>query len=110
MTLEEINAVKDKDFPKFSSFAADQLPMPGVKKHLAEILNQEITILDFKIKKSKRREGTDCLQMQFIFRGEVCVLFTGSTVLMDQIKIAKEKNNVPFSAVVIKVDKYYSFE
>lgn len=109
MTLEEINAINKQDCPKFSSFAQEQIPMPGQKKHLDEILNKEILVIDFKVKKSKRREGTECLQLQFILNGEVYVLFSGSSVLIDQIKVAHEKNTIPFYTTVVKIDKYYSF-
>ena len=83
--------------------------MPGQKKHLSDVLNQEILITDFKIKKSKRREGTECLQLQFVLGDEVCVLFSGSSVLIDQIKAASDQGAVPFSASIVKIDKFYSF-
>ena len=109
MTFEEINAINKQNCPKFSSFAQDQIPMPGQKRHLSEILDKEILITDFKIKQSKRRAGTECLQLQFVLNGDVFVLFTGSSVLIDQIKIAHEKQSIPFYATVVKIDKYYSF-
>lgn len=83
--------------------------MPGQKRHLSDVLNQEILITDFKIKKSKRREGTECLQMQFVMGDDVCVLFTGSSVLIDQIKAASDQGAIPFTASIVKIDKFYSF-
>lgn len=109
MTLDEIHNLAGGDCPRFSVFAHDQLPMPGVKKHLNEILNREIRVVDFKIKKSKHRVGTDCMQIQFILDGEVCVSFTGSTVLMDQVQAAKMNGCMPFCGTVVKIDKYFSF-
>ncbi|MBQ6027133.1 MAG: hypothetical protein IJL21_01085 [Alphaproteobacteria bacterium] len=109
MTLDEIQNLATNDCPRFSVFAHDQLPMPGVKKHLSEILNREIRVVDFKIKKSKQRAGTDCMQFQFVIDGEVCVAFTGSNVLMDQIQSAKVNGCMPFVGTIVKIDKYFSF-
>lgn len=109
MTLDEIANLDVTACPWFASFAKDQLPMPGVKRRVDDILNKKILVVDFKIRKSKRREGTDCLQLQFLLDGEVCILFSGSSVLMDQVNIAWEKNKGPFYTTIIKIDKYYSF-
>ena len=107
MTLEEIKQLNEKNCPSFSSFAKNQMPMPGNKKHLDDVLNREITVVDFRMRRSTQRDGTDCLQMQFLLDGEVCVLFTGSSVLINQIKEAQE--NIPFTTTIIKIDRYYSF-
>lgn len=109
MTLDEIAKLNQDACPVFAVFARDQLPMPGVKKHLNEILNRQILVTDYRITKSKRKEGTECLQMQFVLGGEVCVTFTGSVVLIDQIQNAKDNNKIPFNTVVVKRDKYFSF-
>ena len=66
-------------------------------------------VTDFKITKSKRKEGTECLQIQFVIDNNVCVAFTGSVVLIDQVKSAKDKKCMPFRGVIVKRDKYYSF-
>ncbi|MBO4683180.1 MAG: hypothetical protein J5611_01205 [Alphaproteobacteria bacterium] len=107
MTIEEIMKLKQEDCPRFSVFARDKLPMPGVKKRLDEILNHEITVTDFRITKSKRQENAECLQIQFLLGADICVAFTGSVVLLDQIKSVK--NNIPFKTTLVKIDKYYSF-
>lgn len=107
MTLEEIKQLNEKNCPKFSSFAKNQMPMPGNKKHLDEVLNREITVVDFRMRRSTKRDGTDCLQLQFLLGGEICVLFTGSSVLINQIKEAQD--NIPFTTTIIKIDRYYSF-
>ena len=107
MTLDEINNLKNLDCPRFSVFARDKLPLPGKKKRLDEILNREIIITDFRITKSKKRDGTDCLQLQFVIDGEACVAFTGSSVLSDQIQAVK--SNIPFRGTIVKIDRYYSF-
>ncbi len=107
MTLDEIRALNVDKCDKFANFAKDKLPMPGKKKRLDEILNREIIVTDFRITKSKRKEGTDCLQIQFMMDDDVFVAFTGSSVLSDQIQSARD--NIPFRGTVVKVDKYYSF-
>ncbi len=106
MTLEEIKKINKENCPKFSVFAKDKLPMPGDKKFMNDILNKEILVTDYRVTNSKKRNGTDCLQLQFVMDGKVCVVFTGSTVLLDQIQAARE--SIPFSGTIVKIDKYYS--
>lgn len=107
MNLAEIQKIQASLCPAFSDFAKDKLPMPGDKKRLGEILNKEILVTDFRVTKSKQRDGEKCLQMQFVMNSNVYVLFTGSSVLIDQIQSAKDK--IPFKTAVVKVDKYFSF-
>ena len=107
MTIDEIKHLNVNNLESFSDFAHDKLPMPGTKKRLDEVLNQIISIVDFRITKSNKRENTECLQIQFVHNGEVCVLFTGSVVLIDQIQAVKEK--LPFKTTIVKIDKYFSF-
>mgnify|MGYP003305101135 FL=1 len=107
MILTDIQKIKDQQFHTFSEFARDKLPMPGDKKHLNEILNREILVLDFRITDSKKRQDGKCLQLQFLMDDNVYVAFTGSGVLINQMQNAREK--LPFRATVVKIDKYYSF-
>ncbi len=107
MTIEEIKKINKENCPKFAIFAKDKLPMPGDKKFMNDLLNREITVTDFRITNSKKRNGTDCLQIQFLLDGAACVVFTGSSVLIDQIQSARD--NIPFCATIVKIDKYYSF-
>jgi len=107
MTLDEIKQLKEQNYPRFSSFAKNQMPMPGNKKHLDDILNREITVIDYRMRRSTKRDGTECLQLQFMLDNEVCVLFTGSSVLSNQIKECGDK--MPFVTTIVKIDRYYSF-
>jgi ribosomal protein S8 len=109
MTVEEINQLDQFEIPRFSVFAKDQLPMPGIKKRINDVLNREIFVVDFKVTQSKRREGTECLQLQFKFNNEICVLFTGSHVLIDQLRGAENKGIKHFYATIVKIDNYFSF-
>lgn len=107
MTLDELKSLDGNACQKFANFAKDKLPMPGNKKRLDEILNREIIITDFRITQSKRREGTECLQIQFLMDSEPFVVFTGSAVLSDQIQSTRD--HIPFRTTIVKIDKYYSF-
>jgi len=107
MTIDEIEKLKGQSLPKFANFAKDQLPMPGVKKRLDDIVNREITILDYKIRRSTQKDGTDCLQLQFLLDDIVCIVFTGSKVLMRQIKDFGDK--VPFVCTISHVERYFTF-
>lgn len=109
MTLDEIEHLNKTTCPRFANFAREQLPMPGVKKYLNDILNREILVTDFRITKSKRREGTECMQFQFKLDDTVCVAFTGSAVLIDQMQTARDGGNMPFVGTIVKIDKYFSF-
>ena len=107
MTIDDINKLCAEDCPKFSNFARDKLPLPGRKRRLDEILNKNILVTDYRLNKSKKHVGAECLQLQFLVDNEVCIAFTGSVVLINQIESVKE--NIPFTATIVKIDKYYSF-
>jgi len=109
MTFDDISKLNSSEFPTFSSFAKDQLPMPGTKKHIEDVLDKQILVVDYKVRKSKKREDSNCLQLQFIYNDEVCVLFTGSSVLLDQINIIADKTSGPFYVTITRIHKYYSF-
>lgn len=94
---------------KFSDFARDALPIDGSKMKIEEVLNREISVIGFKIDESKynRSNSPKCLKLQFELDGERHVLFTGSTILCEQIQ--KYQEEIPFVATIKKIDKYYSF-
>lgn len=106
MTIEEIEKLDEEQCPTFASFAKDKLPMPGKKKFMKEVLGKEITITDFRILSSKKRVGTECMQLQFLMNKEICILFTGSAVLADQVSGAK--GQMPFRTTISQIDKFYS--
>ena len=107
MTPAQVLNLDKNKFPAFSVFARGKLPLPGVKMRLEQILNREILVTDFRIMKSKHHPDQDCLQFQFLLDNQVCVSFTGSGVLIDQITSVGE--NIPFNTTVVKIDRYYSF-
>jgi hypothetical protein len=106
MKIDDIRKIETDKCENFSDFAESRLPMPGTKKHISQILDQEIIIVDYRILESKHRPNTKCLQIQFLLGDEVCVAFTGSVVLLDQIKFSKDK--IPFKTIINKNDNYYT--
>ena len=107
MTIDDIKKLNRDNLPRFSVFARDKLPMVGDKVRLGEILNKDIVVTDFRVIKSKHREGGECLQLQILVDSRVCIVFSGSGVLIHQIQSAA--NEIPFAAQITKVDKYFSF-
>jgi hypothetical protein len=99
---------------KFSDFADNQMSpiMDGKKIPLDDILNKEIIVLRYKIKKSKFTDAKnpECLTVQFAYperETEHFVFFSGSSVLMQQLEQYKDK--LPFVATVKKIGKYFTF-
>jgi len=90
---------------KFSDFS-DEVILDGKKLTISDILDEEVLILNFRIKTSKHNTGK-CLTIQIEREGKHYVLFTGSEVLIDQIN--KYKSNLPFMATIRKINKYYTF-
>lgn len=93
---------------KFADFA-DEQPLDGDKIKIDEIINKEITVTGYNINSSKYKtnNSTKCLKLQININNKHYVLFTGSSVLLDQIE--KYKSHIPFIATITKIDKFYSF-
>jgi len=96
---------------RFSDFAAHEGPMEGTKVRIEDVLNIEILLLAYRMKESKY-QGTSapkCLTLQFEYPdrpGEKHVIFTGSTVLIDQVTRYEEK--LPFYTTIKKIDRYFT--
>jgi len=95
------------DIHSFSDFADTQTPFDGTKKRIDEALNRPIIVRGYKIIPSKKSAGAMCLELQFEMNGELCILFTGSSVLTDQCE--KYADKMPFRATIKKVDKFFTF-
>jgi len=94
----------------FSDFADEDGPLEGPKVRIDEIVNNEIEVTGYKIRKSKYDKNLSgkYLTVQFeIESGEKRVFFTGSNVLIEQMK--KYSNQVPFLTTIKKIDRYYIF-
>lgn len=107
MTLEEIQKIDKENCPHFSVFARDKMPLVGKKIYLRDILDKTVLVTDYRIIKSKHRADSECLQLQVYVDNEVFVLFTGSAVLINEIRESAER--IPFYASITKADKYFSF-
>lgn len=95
------------EYPRFSDFAEESKAFDGDKKRIEDILNQEILILDFKVKDSKKRQDSLYATIQFKLENTNHIVFTGSNVLIDQLE--KYKENLPFHTTIKKIDRYYTF-
>lgn len=94
--------------PKFSEFADKPDVMDGEKVKIESIIGHEITIIGFRLRKSRYKDGESTyLTVQFKdMEGERKVFFTGSTVLIEQFE--QYGDRVPFLATVRRVDKYFT--
>jgi len=93
-----------KDFgikPEVKNFTGEKIP---VKR----IFNIPILVHDYKIEKSKQKENSKCLTLQIEKQGEKRVVFTGSTVLMQQIE-SVPKDKFPFETTIINDNEYFEF-
>lgn len=97
-----MNSFKDFDIkPRVNPFV-------GEKIKVEKIFNVPIKVLGFKIEPSKQKPGTDLLTIQIEKKDEKRIIFTGSTVLMDQIqRVPKDK--FPFEATIVGENDYYEF-
>ncbi len=94
---------------KFSDFATEEVLLIGDKVKIEDILGKEIIITGYRIRESKfnDRDHGKCITIQFTVDGIQKILFTGSEVLMNQIE--KYKEEIPFSTIIIKNQRYYTF-
>jgi hypothetical protein len=95
---------KFKDFniaPRVNSFV-------GEKISVQKLFNLPIKVLDFKVEPSKQKSGTELLTLQIEKSGEKRIVFTGSKVLIDQIKRVP-KNGFPFMTTIRGDNDYYEF-
>lgn len=93
---------------RFSDFAKPSGIMTGDKIKIENVLGQEVQVLSYKIGDSKHKVNSKVLTLQFTLNGEERILFTGSSVLIDQCETYK--NEMPFLTTIEKVDKFYTFK
>lgn len=92
---------------RFSDFAKSSNIMVGDKIKIDDITGKEIQILGYRVTESKQKIGTECLTLQIKINDEKRVVFTSSTILLDQIKTYEDE--IPFAATIEKVNNYYTF-
>ena len=97
---------------RFSDFAKEEAPFEGERLFLKDILEQEIEILGFRVRKSKYKKGGDVdkdyITIQFRLAGKTHICFTGSEVLKNQLE--KYQSEIPFITQIIQVDRYFSLK
>lgn len=92
---------------KFSDFNdGEDLFFSGEKIKIDDVTGKEIIIKSFKVEKSKYGEDKKVLTIQYVLNGETYISFTGSSVLIDQLE--KYKQELPFSATIEKVNRFYT--
>jgi hypothetical protein len=91
---------------RFGDFAEED-PFDGDKLRIDEILNKEILVTGYKIKDSHQKKNTKYLTIHFTLESKPHVTFTGSTVLMDQLK--KYESHIPFYSTIKKINRHYTF-
>lgn len=84
------------------------LPFVGDKIKISKLLNKDIVVLNYRIGDSKYNDkaSNNVLTLHIQFEGESRILFTGSTVLMNQLRSTKPEH-FPFSAIIVKEGEYY---
>ena len=93
-------------YKRFADFAEEEHFLDGEKFRIDEILNKEILVTAYEINDSKYNDSK-CLKLQFEIDNVKHILFTGSTVLTDQVE--KYKDEIPFLTIIKKINKYYTF-
>jgi len=91
---------------RFGDFAEEET-FEGEKLRLAQVLNKEILVTGYKIKDSHQKKGTQYLTIHYELEGKQHITFTGSMVLMDQLK--KYESHLPFLVVIKKINRHYTF-
>jgi len=108
MTTAAVVDLDGRRKKRFSDFAAEPEILDGDKIPIERILNREIEVIGHRIAKSKYQKNSSgqCLTLQIVLDGERRVVFTGSDVLIEQLR--RYGDQVPFVATIRKVDKYYT--
>lgn len=95
------------EYPRFGDFADETTQFEGDKIKIDDLLNKELLILGFKIRDSKQKPDTVYATIQLKLNDEEHIMFTASQVIIDQLN--KYKENIPFHAIIRKIDRYYTF-
>jgi hypothetical protein len=95
------------EMARFSDFAESDGRLDGEKVRIEDVLGKELTIKTYCIRPSKYNNDYLTIQFQYELGSDNHVLFTGSTILSEQLRKYEEK--LPFIATIEKIGKYYSF-
>ena len=99
-----------QDYPKYSEFGDDEF-LKGEKVKIEDVLNKEVVITGIKKEPSKLKKGDTYNKIQVIDEiidgvPQYKIFFSNSGVLERQI--TKYKAKLPFCAVIIKQNNYYT--
>ena len=108
-------ALMDESIPEFVDVVPDRGTMDGAKMPIEQVVNIPLVFTNWDISQSKYRdkgEDTERLTLQFLYRGEHRIAFTGSTVLIGQLREfdkVRDPNRKEFKAIIRKIDRFYKF-
>lgn len=93
---------------RFADFAEERRPLDGEKIKIENVLNKEILVTGYRVKRSKFDKNTSgmVLTLQAEIDGETRVIFTGSDVLIEQLE--KYGEQVPFLTTIKKIDRFFT--
>lgn len=93
---------------RFSDFSQEKGVLEGDKVKIDSVLNQEITIIGYSIKKSRydKNNSGKYLTLQYEDEMDKKIIFTGSEVLIEQLE--KYGDEIPFKTTIKKIDRYYT--
>jgi len=93
---------------RFADFNADIKPLDGEKVKIDDVINIEVMVIGFNIRKAKygKNASGKCLALQIDLSGVHRVAFTGSDVLISQLE--KYGDQIPFLTTIRKIDRYYT--
>lgn len=91
---------------KYSDFAKNHNILDGKKLSILEIINIEVLLIGYRLADSKYGKNK-CLTLHIELDGVRYIIFTGSTILTEQVESYKEE--IPYLTTIKKIDKYYTF-
>lgn len=93
---------------RFADFNTDVKPLDGEKIKIDDILNIEVNVIGYNIRKSKygKNASGKCLALQIETAQQRRIVFTGSDVLIGQLEHYGDQ--IPFLATIRKIDRYYT--
>ena len=99
-----------EEIHSFSEFASkEEQALDGEKVKIDDLLNKEIVILKFKIRKSKYEDKSpNCITVQFNETDNETkrIFFSGSNVIIDLLQ--KYEKQIPFKTTIKRINRYYT--
>ena len=94
---------------KFSDFSKDDdsIPLDGEKIKIDDILGEEILVKKYRIRDSHFGKNDKYVIIQITNNDIEYVVLTSSAILLSQLE--RYKKQLPFLAILKKVNKYYTF-